>query len=1717
MNTEEDCLPSNSSCSSSCVKIYLCSNPEDSVVERRALRESVFPRFRENCRRSHRLDVRVIDPYESNDPSCWPDEISRQQLIEECRESSAGPFLLALVGHQYGTASLPPRVEVSEFQLLLQVMQQAGSSTQDLEQSYLRDENAVPASYCLKPPLTHTCSPLLANVKEEEESNRKNTEELVKVFQSAASLCVQNGLMSPERVHSFYTSALDADIRFALGNRPGRDIVNRSVVYVHKVLNAKADTKERLNLQLPSESETRILDSSKSSEAPAHGELLSELCDNFLPGLITTCQLLVYTTTTECDQRHGYTSARRRGYADSLCEQVYSDLLLLTDSWNISAPRGDAHMCDALYRERAEQEQLREVLSRFYDVTQPEEEKIRAYVEQNEHRRPLVVTGGPCTGKTVLIAHCTQQLKFWLTDGDPVVMSYWCNLSINTSPKHLLSSLCRQVACRYNHQSCLKQAPDFYPVNDPVNPGCSTNSREYISNCSLTSLSDFVNEHNTTEHLSDSKLNIFNIPHSYPEADVCLFELEEHLASLLSLLPSPKKPLVLIFDGLDQMKNNFGLQIIRSLPSPLPPNVKLILTVSSNRTRLLQAIRQHYSQGRLPQRVLEGSKTESGHVRVELGSMDRKQCVQMLASLLKSSGRRVTSGQQALVNQALTSCGLPLYTRLLHAHTSLWHSDSDVTESSLPDGVHSSISALLDHLEQKHGSWFVARAVSYLTLSRTGLSEAELADMLSNADDILAEYVCHAKGPICTMKVPQVNVERLLLDLKSFLIKRTFSDWHLLFWVSRHFKLVVAKKYLGTQEAKKKTHSEMADYFSGQLTPESGKPPRPHHSPRPNSNAGSRAFLSCSSKDVGCMNVRQIVDLLHHLQQSDRPEEFERLLLMSSGFHQALVQAGLLGELVSMLETNGDSSTFQFLRERLLLASTLKCSSCFLVSSPLELPTVMENGLLPFVEVFPTLDGYIRDIRERRRKRGKGLGVDLCPSPLSATPIQCLKSGNKTRDICVTESAVAGCSVVAEVMEDGSVWVWKGFGCDLVKLSLSLEQEELKFTGVKSSDQFLLLSTRVNKLFVWDVMGPERFLEVEDSLQTEFESGQTPNRVEGFVACQKKLGMWWKNESFVSVYDISRENWTRFHCQSAVTSLVFSFDGLWIYCGQEGGLVSMFDITTRSLVGTCSNSNHAAVLLMILCEDEQEMACVDATGNIAFWDVGDKTQPTLFEENFNQDNSKNILNTDFLDEVDTLLVCQAHQVTVWDTCNWEQWGRFLAPQDRAFAQAVLVQEGHLILALLHSSSLVLVWRISTGECVLSLETNKQPHTLLKTASNVICVTQDGSLTVWDSGMIDAAGTAPKMGCGVKDVVIEQSGKRFYTRDGSEKVWMWNLGTGLPQASFLHDGPVEKLQLSPNSIHLVSLSAGDIYVWRTETGENIVRISGSGAADVLITPNSNFGVSISRKGLSRVWKIARGSIVCSIHVCLSSAQVSPESTFLIGLRGGDLLAASLWTGLISKRFSCVEHSEHVVSFHTLKEHPDFVVVMVASGSLYTWKVAEETVCQHFQLPHMFHCQPKDFQMSSNGSYALLSTSNGSIDLLDLSGVRLLSFKVKGLVVEACLDKTGRYLAYMYHPTGLNNSCTCDLHTKPVLAVTRLSDGDRIGSVHLSKNPSSMVICDRRIFVGFEDGSVGIYSVLDGMINEEELISDYRKGQQKRCPFDVTPFSWFPLENPNITWP
>ena len=182
-----------------------------------------------------------------------------------------------------------------------------------------------------------------------------------------------------------FSSVLDMDLRFALENRPPENIINRCLVYVHKTSNRSSQRENKL---------------------------LSQLCDHFLPDLVTSCQLQVYTATSECDRRQRSTLPKKLSYIEELCEQIHSDLRRLI-ARSVTLETGQrSPQCvpgDVLAGEQAERRELCSILSRLYNVKRPEEEEVRKHLDQRDIRRPLLVVGGPCTGKTVLLSHCAWQ------------------------------------------------------------------------------------------------------------------------------------------------------------------------------------------------------------------------------------------------------------------------------------------------------------------------------------------------------------------------------------------------------------------------------------------------------------------------------------------------------------------------------------------------------------------------------------------------------------------------------------------------------------------------------------------------------------------------------------------------------------------------------------------------------------------------------------------------------------------------------------------------------------------------------------------------------------------------------------------------------------------------------------------------------------------------------------------------------------------------------------------------------------------------------------------------------------------------------------------------------------------------------------------------------------------------------------------------------------
>ncbi|TRZ02150.1 hypothetical protein DNTS_014241 [Danionella cerebrum] len=582
-----------------------------------------------------------------------------------------------------------------------------GFGTDTLEKCYQRDENAIPSSFILR---EHPRQPREKYIKKQNPIEGNSwfmvLQEGKRILHDVVNLCLREGTMTHGKAQKYLQSALENDIRCAYEGHSNEDIA-RCACYVHKVC-------------IP-----------RKRNSDVQCQRLSDLCDNFLPSLVASHKAIVHCTETKCSHIQDYTSERRLDFAVGLGEQMYEDLRTLIDH--------AASNKSLVEVERFGQKDLCQVFSSLYRIDRAEIEKLRSYLEAENTKFPLIVSGRPCLGKTVLLAHCAMQASVWLKNLDPDIHVYF--IDVNISFRLLLNDICGKVA----------------------------------------------------------------------SANACanIFQLKEAFKRLLTARSQSKSPLVIILDGLDQLQKTDGQPDLTWLPQSLAPNVKLIFSVSTNSPRLLTSLKRFYPDSTL---------------FCELQSVESKRCSQLLANRLQESNRKITSGQQMYVNVAFKKSSVPLYVELLHKQVVHWTSEFEVTSETLDQDVYNNISLLFNHLEKKHGKVVVSKALSYLTLTRYGMTPAELTDVLSCDDDILVSFLPKGDALPLRLRIPEALVQSLLLDLKGFLVLRNIFGTKTFYWVSRQFGLVVCNQYLSLEQSRQMIHHVLSDYFTGTWANGTAKP-----------------------------------------------------------------------------------------------------------------------------------------------------------------------------------------------------------------------------------------------------------------------------------------------------------------------------------------------------------------------------------------------------------------------------------------------------------------------------------------------------------------------------------------------------------------------------------------------------------------------------------------------------------------------------------------------------------------------------------------------------------------------------------------------------------------------------------------------------------------------------------------------------------------------------
>lgn len=180
----------------------------------------------------------------------------------------------------------------------------------------------------------------------------------------------------------------------------------------------------------------------------------------------------------------------------------------------------------------------------------------------------------------------------------------------------------------------------------------------------------------------------------------------------------------------------------------------------------------------------------------------------------------------------MAECNTPLYVKLVFDEIKLWKSYTKTQEKDLAKTVSTSINKLLGRIENQHGHILVEHALSYITASKSGLSEAELEDLISLDETVLNDVYQYHLPPI--RRIPPLLWTRIRNDVPNYLVEREAEGVSVVSWYHRQFAegmdyreittsifrrsffcLVSQERYLANDDVRRMYHSQMADYFLG--------------------------------------------------------------------------------------------------------------------------------------------------------------------------------------------------------------------------------------------------------------------------------------------------------------------------------------------------------------------------------------------------------------------------------------------------------------------------------------------------------------------------------------------------------------------------------------------------------------------------------------------------------------------------------------------------------------------------------------------------------------------------------------------------------------------------------------------------------------------------------------------------------------------------------------
>lgn len=1151
--------------------------------------------------------------------------------------------------------------------------------------------------------------------------------------------------------------------------------------------------------------------------------------------------------------------------------------------------------------------------------------------------------------------------------------------------------------------------------------------------------------------------NIYKIHVPAYVADTTM--LVKCFCSLLSA-SSKHRPLILILDGVDDSIHCCNAELFWWLPPSLPQFTKIILSVTEDKGANQNPCRQG-------NRVLLLNVTPT-----------RRDCNDNLKMKLLENQRKITSGQQVYVNRSLGSHTSPLQMLLLFKEVKEWKSHQDVDGQPLGENAYQSIEIFFQKLEKKYGYEFMSRMLSYITLSRSGIGEVELVDVLS-ADDMALTQLYHVHDAVGMLRVPDWLIANILHDLKDCIAYRVVTGCRLLWWTNRLYQKVVAQRYLQSQEIICKLHASMCDYFGGRWANGRAKSistnqrdnlePKEQHSKSLSTivNGLAKIYIdrqlpsqpwSFNGRCMAIPNIRKALDLPYHLKESGKLVNLYNDVLMAVPYYKTLLNTGHINSLIHTVE---DAAIILEREDVYLIYDMLKETRCLLIENPNGFEMIMQSKLVPLVFLYPCLSRFAKQIYSKAMKNSFLIIVNSAQFRL--TPAKAEFQGSP--DV-VTILELTTKSQLLLVLQDGGVYTWSRRKKPALVYQLPKDMEVISAT-LENEGPHLALATSRQSVVLLDCTSWTFLNEIRNTAE---EAQLIPH---GYHLSQSMLFVCFENSPMVSIYNVqSGDLLKEVPFAQNITYYACVGNGDHIVIGQTDAIFIYDHYFSSEKITLQMDISELGIRDVYMYDSD--VYVVNIAGHLRIWSTADPSKPGLSFEHYSNEVCTNVISTECSTKY--LLICKSTILDVWETLTLEK-SSFRPPQKDKFISCIISQSGEQVIASLENVPSVWVWSILSGQCisVIDIQLGAVTQFTKSLRLNVLgAKTQSNCVLLWDLEAIASPTAYSKTGRPVRSILCCEGGYA-YTSDGSDVVCQWAIPSSKMKALFKHRDPVEIISVTSSGEFLITSVTSELYVWETDTGLNRHCIQCNSVSQLLIVPNSNFVVTLCKDGVSRVWKPKTGTTVCKIHTPLSQALVTDEGTFLVGLNDRRLLAISLWSGYVSKEFNSTLDPGVIVAFRCLHSNPDFIVLMTSSAEIYTWNMVEETFCHFSKVSIPLPVLSCFFEVSSDGDIIVI-TVGGEVNVLRAVDLKHCILHNPTSILYQYLTRGGQYLLYILSNNPLSH-CDCDFHGNPTLNLIEVITGRRVAHCHLGKTPCAMTVSDEdgTVYIGFGDGTLGLYSI------------------------------------------